>query len=130
MKLKNTSRYDNRTVRLLVKFASKGINHKGISVWVKNSKYSFRGRAYQSLWGKPHCVVAIGKPSCYPRTTKYPRLKTAPSYTLNNWQEALVVVVAHELYHQKQYSHKWPASEIRAERWAVKMLERYRTAGV
>jgi hypothetical protein len=59
-------------------------------------------------------------------TFKYPGLKRAPKYTVNNWKEAIVSLTAHELYHIKQRRTRKRASEIKAEAWAMKKLKEYR----
>jgi hypothetical protein len=113
-------------VAALVRLAAQGIDPGDVSVWVKNCNRAFAGRAY---FEARHCVVRIGHPSCFPiKRHHYPRLKTAPTYDLDSWQEALVVVAAHELRHQEQFRFGRRASEVDAERWAVERLEAYRTS--
>lgn len=133
MRVKSTSQYPLEEIRGLVRIASKGINHKNMTLAIKNSRYAFRGRAYYGTWSlngkwhKNYCVIAIGKASHFPiKNNKYRGLKTAPVYDLNSWQEAMVLVVAHELYHQRQFLRRKRNSEVEAERWAVKRLEAYR----
>jgi hypothetical protein len=111
-------------VRALVELAAEGIDTEGLSVWVKNCSRAFAGRAY---FEAQHCVVRIGGSRHFPiRRHHYPRLKTAPVYDLNSWQEALVLVTAHELRHQQQYRHGWRRSEVDAERWALDRLSAFR----
>ncbi len=124
MRLRITLAYPTEEVKDLVNFASKGINHRRLTVWVKNSAYSWYGRAYLN---RGHCVVRIGKENHFPvKNHQYPRLKRPPIYDINNWQEALVLCVAHELRHQQQWRKNKPRSEVDAERWAYKKLLAYR----
>jgi hypothetical protein len=111
-------------VATLVALAAEGIDTEDLSVWVKNCSRAFAGRAY---FEARHCVVRIGRPSQFPILEHhYPRLKTAPRYDLNSWQEALVLVTAHELRHQQQFRNGWRTSEIDAERWALARLLAFR----
>lgn len=135
MRLKITANYPIEEVKQLVKLASKGINHRNMTVFVKNSRHGFRGRAYYGTWwlnGKRHqnhCVVAIGKPSHFPiKNHSYQGLKTAPVFDLNDWKEALVHVTAHELYHQRQFIRRKRNSEVEADRWGLKRLIEYRNS--
>jgi hypothetical protein len=111
-------------VRELVELAAEGMDTRGLSIWVKNCSRAFVGRAYREA---AHCVVRIGADRNFPiRDHTYPGLKTAPIYDIESWQEAVVVVTAHELRHQQQFRMGWPASEVDAERWALGRLETYR----
>jgi hypothetical protein len=47
---------------------------------------------------------------------------------IQDWREAVVCLTAHELYHIKQRRTGMRASEVRAERWALKRLLDYRRA--
>ncbi len=49
---------------------------------------------------------------------------------MRNWKEAMVAVTAHELYHIKQRRTGKRASEVKAERWALKKLEKYRKSKI
>ena len=133
MRVKITLNYPKAEILKLVEFASIGINDRNITLAIKNSRYAFRGRAYHGIWwlnGKKHknyCVIAIGKETHFPiKSHKYPRLRTAPTYDLNDWREALIICTAHELHHQKKFRTRKRNSEVDAERWAVKRLEAYR----
>jgi hypothetical protein len=54
--------------------------------------------------------------------------KRAPLIEVHDWREALVVVASHEARHVHQFRHGKPRSEVDAERFAAKALERYRLA--
>lgn len=136
MRIKNTSRYPKVEVERLVRFAAKGVRTSRVEVHVKNSKRVFAGRAWHNI-GRNHVVnvaeyiddlviVRLGSPDRFPFEFSYPRLKTAPRYTINNWKEAMVSVTAHELYHIKQRRTGKRSSEVKAERWALKRLNEYR----
>lgn len=135
MKLKSTSHYPMDEVRELLAFAAKGISTKHVAVHVRNTRHPYYGRAY---WGVPSIssayktsaqylvTIRIGKPDRFPLDCKYPRLKTAPEYTMQDWKEAMVMVAAHEFRHIHQYRQRKPRSEIDAEKWAFKRLLAYR----
>ncbi len=124
MKLRITLAQPHDEVAQLVALAAEGIDHDALSVWVKNCSHAFAGRAY---FAAAHCVVRIGKPSYFPiHNHHYPGLKTAPMYDLGTWQEAVVLVTAHELRHQEQYRRGYRKSEVDAERWALTRLLAYR----
>jgi len=50
----------------------------------------------------------------------------SPVIETRDWQEALLVLAAHEFMHIDQYQRSRPASEVEAERMAAVVLERYR----
>lgn len=52
--------------------------------------------------------------------------KRSPVIVCVNWREALVAVAAHEARHIQQFQRNKPRSEVDAERFAAKALERYR----
>jgi len=91
-------------------------------VWVKNSEYPHAGRFYGNK-----ISMRIGQPNKFPCKYSYPRLKTAPEYTLNDWQEGLFVLAVHEFWHYYQMKTCSPYSEIETERRAVMALEKFRT---
>lgn len=140
--IQSTSRYPREEVEALIRFAHNGRETGPVAVNVKNSQYAFRGRAYQRMpdissrsrtrtpqktRGRYLVVIAIGSVSHYPiRGHHYPRLKTAPVYDLMTWQEAMVVVAAHEFTHCLQFRQKLRISEIDAEERAIQCLHRYR----
>jgi len=136
MRIKNTSRYPTVEVERLVRFAAKGIESSRVEVHVKNSKWVFAGRAWHNI-GRSKIinvaldiddlvVIRVGSPNNFPIEFSYPRLKTAPRYVIRNWREAIVSLTAHEFYHIRQRRTGKRASEVKAERWALKRLEAYR----
>lgn len=52
--------------------------------------------------------------------------KSSPLIVVNNWQEALVAVAAHEARHIHQFRHRKPLSEVDCERFAAKRLAEFR----
>lgn len=52
--------------------------------------------------------------------------KRSPFIVMNDWEEALVALAAHEGRHQYQYRNRKPASEVDAERFAAARLEAFR----
>lgn len=52
--------------------------------------------------------------------------KKSPLITMGDWQEALIVVAAHEFNHIYQYQYDLPRSEIECEKAALFALEEYR----
>ena len=140
MIVKNTSRYPTDEVERLVAFAAKGTDSTDVEVHVKNSKWVFAGRAWHNI-GRNRIinvsegvndlvVIRVGSPDKFPIEFSYPRLKTTPRYMISDWREAIVCLTAHELYHIRQRRTGKRASEVKAERWALRKLLAYRKAGI
>jgi hypothetical protein len=124
----------------LVAEAFAGIDAAGVEVHVeraRNSWESFTGRAYGGRPKRPRShpetrfLVRVKIPGSlrnrsYPRTYRYPRLKTAPWITVRDWQERFVALVAHEAFHTRQFREGLRRSEVQAERWAARILESWR----
>lgn len=124
----------------LVSEAFAGIDAEGVEVHIeraRNSWESFTGRAYGGRPKRPKShpstrfLVRVKVPGTlrnrsYPRTYRYPRLKTAPWITVRDWQERFVALVAHEAYHTRQFRDGLRRSEVQAERWAAGILESWR----
>lgn len=146
MKLKNTSKFTNKEVRDLIRIAKGSTNIKNVVFHIKNSKKMFGGTCYgqgiswMSINGRtiyhpdPLIVARVQKDNDkYPyemnkeytgRGRKYNTRK--PKYTVNNAHEMLLVILAHEIYHYKEWNTKNRGSEIKAERYAMKKLMKYR----
>ena len=126
----------------LVAEAFAGIEADGVEVHVEragSSWESFTGRAYGGRPKRPRShpatrfLVRVKVPAtlrnrAYPRTYRYPRLKTAPWITVGDWQERFVALVAHEAFHTRQFREGLRRSEVQAERWAARVLETWREA--
>ena len=124
----------------LVAEAFAGVEAEGVEIHVeraRNSWESFTGRAYGGRPRRPRShpatrfLVRVKIPAtlrnrAYPKTYRYPRLKTAPWITVRDWQERFVALVAHEAYHTRQFREGLRRSEVQAERWAARVLESWR----
>lgn len=66
----------------------------------------------------------------YPQQLQYRRagvaMATAPVVQVRSWLEELVHLAAHEARHIAQFRLGLPKSEVDAERWAARAVERYR----
>lgn len=73
--------------------------------------------------------LRIGPDSAFPLLGhSYPGLKTTPVYDLLDWEEALVLLAAHEFMHCQQYRQGMPRSEIQAEITGLSRLTAFRAA--
>lgn len=131
----NTSGYDTTVVRALVRFAMGARDLGRTFVRVTHCARGFRGlaqaehREARAFGCRYHVLVRIGVPAYFPVTVQYPGLSTAPRYTMESWQEALVCVAAHEFTHIVQFRTRAPVSEIEAEHSSLVTLERFRREG-
>jgi hypothetical protein len=130
-------------LRGLISEGFKGIGRADVEVHVvpNRSRFAISGRAWPDLppgrarAGTTRFLVQIEmprKPSAagYPFVWRYPNRKTAPDLMARDWRERLLAVAAHEAYHVKQFRHGMRRSEVTAERWAQRTLDRYRAAEV
>jgi hypothetical protein len=132
-------RADHEEVAGIVRQGFHGISRDSVEVQVlaTRSPHRFTGKA----WAQPPArrdrrpdtrwlveIVMPARPSAdgYPLQWKYPRLKTAPVFTAHDWRDQLLAVAAHEAYHVKQFRTGMRRSEVAAERWAFRALERTR----
>jgi hypothetical protein len=133
-------RADHEEIDGIVREGFHGIGKEGVEVQVvgTRSPHRFTGKA----WTQPPArrprhpdtrwlveIVMPSRPNAegYPLEWKYPRLKTAPVFVAHDWRDQLFAVAAHEAYHVKQFRMGMRRSEIAAERWAHRALERVRT---
>lgn len=134
MRVKNTSKYPIDLVRSVIKFARpSGISN--FDVIVKDRPKSFSGRA----WGRFRILVKISKGAIkYPVKTYYKPGKGYIQYTLYSDTESLVHVIAHELRHLWQKSHKygrvWGSKGVSSERdadaYSIRKVREYRRTGL
>jgi hypothetical protein len=131
---------DHGELRALIHQAFEGVDPAGVEVHVEpagHSRDSFTGLAYFHLPTRPRplpgtdYLVRLRLPRslrnrAYPKTYRYPRLKTAPWITVQSWRERLVALAAHEACHVRQFREGIRRSEVQAERWALRMLQRWR----
>lgn len=133
-------RADHGEVRGLVAEAFHGIGKEGVEVHVlaTRSPDRFSGKAWPApprgrkvRQGTLYLVELVmpARPSSdgYPFEWRYPKLKTAPTIVVDDWRERLFSLAAHEAYHVKQFRRGMRRSEVTAERWALKSLERMRS---
>lgn len=102
---------------------------------------SFTGRAYADpprsarlASGLRHLVVlfvpTVLRNRGYPKTHRYPRLRTAPWITTRDWRERLLALAAHEACHVRQFRLGLRRSEVEAERWAKRALQAWLEASL
>lgn len=135
-------RADHEEVGGVIREGFRGIGKDGVEVQVlaTRSPQRFAGRAWvepprrRSRAPETRWLVEIVMPARppedgYPLEWRYPHLKTAPTFVAQNWRDQLFAVAAHEAYHIKQFRMGKRRSEIAAERWAHRALERTRLEG-
>jgi len=136
-------RADHHELRRLVQEGFLGVNASGVEVRVERAHRSwdaFTGRAYFELPRRPRphpatrFLVRLKVPSVlrnrgYPKSYRYPRRKTAPSITVDDWRERFIALVAHEACHVRQFQEGSRRSEVAAERWASSILRDWRAGG-
>jgi len=135
-------RGDHGELERLVHEAFEGVDPAGVEVHIepaRRSHQSFTGLAYFRPPSRPRLrpetryLVRLRVPRslrnrAYPKTYRYPALKTAPWITVGDWRERLVALAAHEAYHVHQFRTGIRRSEVQAERWALSILDAWRTA--
>lgn len=132
-------RADHEEIEGLINEAFRGIGKEQVEVQVvaTRSAHRFTGKAWaepparrprsaETRWLVELVMPARPTPDGYPLEWRYPRLKTAPVFLANDWRDQLFAVAAHEAYHVKQFRMGMRRSEVAAERWAHKALERSR----
>jgi hypothetical protein len=133
-------RVDAGTVHRLVVAGFSGVDPTGVEVHVERAsrrQASFTGRAYPRRPARPAChpdtrfLVRLTLPSIlrnrgYPLTYRYRGLRTAPWITVEDWEERLIALTAHEAYHVHQFRDLLRRSEVQAERWSLDVLVRWR----
>lgn len=126
----------HQEIKQLIRFAAKtavGLDHTGIEVHVKNTyNHGCSGFCYNSPlkfgspdWIKQSIVIKIGPDHFFPEKF-YLKYKKVPDYEVANWQEAVILVVAHELRHLWQFRNKKPMSEVDAEKISLRAIEKWR----
>lgn len=137
MKLKNTTDYDEKRLREIIKFV-KPSGVSGFDIWYKNSEYALAGTAYTEGTSyhntkHPHVVIRVGSDKHFPY-----RIKAHKAYLpldVYTREEAFVYTTAHELRHlwQKKHPRGWRVwgargqySERDADAYAIKKLRQWR----
>jgi hypothetical protein len=126
-------------LRALIHEGFRGVGKDDVEVQVvaNRSRWVFSGKAWPELpvrratSVRTRYLVEISmprrpSPEGFPYRWKYPRLKTAPKLEAATWQERFVALAAHEAYHVRQFRLGMRKSEVVAERWAGRALERFR----
>jgi hypothetical protein len=135
-------RGDHGELQALVREAFEGVDPGGVEIHIEPARHSgesFTGLAYFSLPSRPRLepgteyLVRLRVPRslrnrAYPKTYRYPRLKTAPWITVQDWRERLVALAAHEACHVRQFREGIRRSEVQAERWALRQLHEWRAS--
>jgi len=140
--IRNTSRYLDDEVRMLVRSATQGVDMNRVCVNVKGGR-GLSARAYDgvpSISNAPRSArylvtIKIGTGVRFPvgpynRNGKTPDevgpRNRFPFFTYADWREWLVSAAAHEAWHIHQYRHGSPHSEVDCELFAEEALNRYR----
>lgn len=134
MNITNTSSYHDKEVKQLINFSARRLRrilpkekYQRLEIRVTGTKDIYRGRAFND---RPYrVIIRVGPREKFPaKNVGYGwKYKTAPAYDLNTWQEALVMVAAHEFYHIIQYEKNYKRSEVAAEKKGVlPALKRFR----
>jgi hypothetical protein len=128
-------RVDPATVHELIVAGFNGVDPAGVEVHVDRA--TRRRASYPRRPVRPAChpdtrfLVRLTLPSVlrnrgYPLTYRYRGLRTAPWITVEDWAERLIALAAHEAFHVHQFRSVMRRSEVQAERWALKVLTRWR----
>jgi len=153
MRIVNTSKIDTKEIKKLIKAAKGSISTGGVEFHFKNSRRGYAGRCYWngcSFSGvfNPLVVVRIQHSNKYPikmnedrkinweKTEKQRLINSSqklvfrknrrPKYTVHNYKEMLVCLIAHELYHLHLHRRRKKQSEVGCENFAFKKLLEYR----
>lgn len=161
-KIVNETCYDGRKVGGIVRFVFRHFDLNGSDVMVKvkhhNGSHAVQGRYYhqprshgQWVWSNTYneyqwvgpkvpvgindlIVCRIGKPGVYPKkkTLSYDRKDMPPEYILEDWQEALVSITAHEAMHLRHFKipksrNRGRTNEIDTQWAAYRLLMEWRS---
>jgi hypothetical protein len=136
--LKNESDYPDAEVRRLVEFAVRGVDMQDVFVRLRNIRDTrrrgpYRGRAYRGVPELSSAPAAaaylvtlhLGPPGVFPLPPHRPT-RRSPELEIGSWQEALVMVAAHEAAHVDQYRRQLPVSEVACNVRAARVLAAFR----
>jgi hypothetical protein len=142
--VRNTSPYPTIRVESLLNFAFDGILHAGIEVHVKGSSRTYRGRAYDGIPRMANVsdsacyLVSIGLSRVKSRLplrvtlgTKLLQRKYPDGVPVDDWEDVLVYVAAHEARHIWQFQarrqkRKMALSEVDADTYAIYQMNEWR----
>ena len=117
----NESCYPTRRVKAIVRRALRDLDVEHGAVTVMSGK-RLRGLAWRRTRR-----VSIWLPDEYPQTwLAYPRRDGPDDVVVTDWEEALVVAMAHEGMHLRQYQTWAPAREVDCDWAAVRAIRRWR----
>lgn len=129
--IKNTSRYNTQELEHLASFI-RGIDHRRIDVVMTDTtRCLWRGWAPYKMFGnrdpRYRITLRLCAPENFPCTSGGRYKRSPPEFMVNDWREAFIIILAHELRHIQQYRCGWRGKrEVDAEKFAFKMLKRYR----
>ena len=144
--VRNTSPYPTNQVEALLRFAFIDVLHAGVEVHVKGSSRSYRGRAYDGIPtianvdDSARFLVTIGLSRAQKRLplrlnpgTKRLQRQYPDGLPVDDWEDVLVYVAAHEARHIWQFqarrqSRKMALSEVDADTFAIYQLNEWRRA--
>jgi hypothetical protein len=130
--------YFHDEIRTIVKAGFRGTKDSGVEVHVKAKRlgdHNLTGGAYEEV----PCIAQVARTTRYlvtlsiprdledieyPRGWKYPGLKRAPEFHFCCWQADLFHLSSHEAAHVRQFRNDKPRSEVQAERWAARCMEK------
>ena len=144
MRVKNTSSYPSERIKDLLRFAFRGVQDAGVEVHVKGSSRGARGYAYGGI----PSIANVAKDARYLVTVGLPKDKELPTQTwgtksikklfpegipLENWEDVLVYIGAHEARHiwqvqRKRRTGKGGKREYDADKFSYRRLNDWRVA--
>lgn len=102
LKIKNTSWIPDNEAKLLIRWALRYVEITAKralllrDIRLTNSRYAYSGRAWPSAG---RTLLRIGKPIHFPQSARYRDYKDFFEYTIQDYQECLVMLAAHEFWH-------------------------------
>ena len=128
MRIKITLNKPKDRIIELVNFAAKDLGStNGLEIHIKNSKRCFRGRGGYRRNG----IVKMAKTSRYCATACIGPDQFFPmdyqDCILKNWEDALIWVAAHELFHCIQFRENLSHGEKAAVLYATEILKEWQT---
>jgi hypothetical protein len=130
MKVINHTEIPDATIRLMIKQVAKGMGRKikGVT-FCYTRRHPFLGHAH---YDTKMLSVAFAKNSSnyYPVSINQQRhiQFNFPVYDVNNEEENCLAVLAHEAYHFRAHLNGWRNTEKRAETYAFKHLQKWRSS--
>jgi hypothetical protein len=129
MKIQNSTDLDTEHLKALTMLLTKGLSRTLSSVRFRKCRREFSGACSYGAWfGRAHIVVRLGEGK-FPFIMNQWHNKYYPRYEVKDKFELAIAILAHELYHLKAFhsSKRLKNTQIRAERFAMKTLQKIRT---